>query len=333
MTAGFQYGVRLAGTGSAVPPRVLTNADLEKMVDTSDEWIVQRTGIRERRIVEQGVEDTVTLSRDALARALDAAAMKAADLDLIIVGCCTQESTVPSTACRVASLLGLETTGAFDVLAGCSGFVYALNLADTLVRSGRYRTVGVVGCDVLSNITDFTERTLAILLGDAAGAAVLTRDEDPSRGCIYQTLQADGSRWQTLYVPHEERQVPEWDRANLIKLGCLRMQGREVYKFAVNKFREVIEDALVSTGLEVDDIAQFICHQSNARIIESAKEKIGLPDDKVLINIDRYGNTSAGSVGLCLDELMRGGKIKEGDTILLVAFGAGLTWASSVWKV
>jgi len=333
MTAGFQYGVRLAGTGSAVPPRVLSNADLEKMVDTSDEWIVQRTGIRERRIVGQGVEDTATLSRDALARALEAAEMSAGDLDLIIIGCCTQESTVPSTACRVAAMLGLDSTGGFDLLAGCSGFVYALNLADSLIRSGRHRTIGVVGCDVLSNITDYSDRSLCILFGDAAGAAVLTRDDDPSRGCIFQSLEADGTRWETLYLPHEERQVPEWDRNNPIKLGCLRMQGREVYKFAVNKFREVIENALVATGLEVDDIAQFICHQSNARIIESAKEKIGLPDEKVLINIDRYGNTSAGSVGLCLDELVRGGKIKQGDAIVLVAFGAGLTWASSVWRV
>jgi 3-oxoacyl-[acyl-carrier-protein] synthase-3 len=328
-----QIGVRLAGTGSALPPRVLSNADLEKMVDTSDEWIQQRTGIRERRIVEPGVQDTATLSRDALAHALEAARLKPADLDLIIVGCCTQELNVPSTACRVGGLLGLNATTAFDVIAGCSAFVYALNVAESLVRAGRSNTVGVVGCDVLSNITDYTERSVSILFGDAAGAAVITRDPDPSRGCIYQKMGADGTAWGTLYCPNLEREVFDWDRANPTRLGCLRMQGREVYKFAVTKFREVIEDALLATGLEVDDVAQFICHQSNARIIESAKEKIGLPDDKVLINIDRYGNTSAGSVPVCLDELMRTGKIDEGDIIIFVAFGAGLTWASSVWRL
>ncbi len=333
MTESPPFGVRMAGTGSAVPPRILTNADLEKMMDTSDEWIVQRTGIHERRIVEQGVEDTATLSRDALVRALDAAGMKAEELDLIIIGCCTQELNVPSAASRVAGMLGLKTTGACDVLAGCSGFMYALNIGESLVRAGRPRAVGVIGCDVLSNISDFTERSVSILFGDAAGAAVLVRDDDPARGCLYQTLQGDGTSWETLYCPREQREVLEWDRANPIRIGCLRMQGREVYKFAVTKFREVIEDALLATGLEVDDIAQFVCHQSNARIIESAKEKIGLPVDKVLINIDKYGNTSAGSVPLCLDQLMRAGKIKDGDTIILVAFGAGLTWASSVWRM
>lgn len=333
MMNGTNYGVRIAGVGSALPDGVLTNADFERMVDTSDEWIVKRTGIRERRIVKQGEQDTADLSSEALTKALDRASLLPTDLDLIIVGCCTQEMNCPSTACRVAAIIGARQIGAFDIMAACSGYTYSMNVADSLIRSGAFNTIGVAGCDVMSNVIDYDDRSLSILFGDGAGAAVLTRDPDPNRGCVYQTLGADGSQWHTLYIPKRAWDVPEDDKDNPIKLGCLRMEGREVYRFAVSKFREVIEDALRQTGLAVDDIAQFICHQSNARIIESAKQKIGLPDEKVLINIDRYGNCSAGSVGICVDELFSEGKIKEGDTIMIVAFGGGLTWSSCVWRV
>jgi 3-oxoacyl-[acyl-carrier-protein] synthase-3 len=319
--------------GSAVPKKVLTNFDLEKMVDTSDEWIVQRTGIRERRMVNPDHEGTFTLSRDALQRALDHAGMQASDLDQIIIGTVTAEMTCPSVACRVSHALGAAPAGAFDLVAACSGFVYSINLADTLVRSGRNAAVGVVGCDTMTTASDFTERTVSILFGDAAGAAILVRDDDPSVGCIYQSSQADGAMWESLYIPRLPRDVPEQDRDNPIKLGCLRMNGREIFKFAVAKFRRVIDEALDATGLSADQISQFVCHQSNVRIIDAAKDKLGLPPEKVYINIDRYGNSSAGSVGLCLDELWKAGKINRGDHILLVAFGGGLTWASSIWKV
>lgn len=332
MTEHTPFGVRLAGTGSAVPEGILTNSDLEKMVDTSDEWIVQRTGVRERHICGPN-ETELTLSRDALVRAIDDAGLQPRDLDLLIVGCCTQRMDIPSVACRVSDALDMAPAGAFDLLAACSGFLHAVIIADTMIRAGRYETIGVIGCDVLSNVVDFTERSLSILFGDAAGAVVLTRDSDPTRGCIYQSMQADGAGWQMLYAPPREEDVLEWDRDNPIKIGCLRMQGREVYKFAVKKFVEVITEALCTTRLTVDDISQFICHQSNARIIESAKEKLGLPHEKVIINIDKYGNTSAGSVGLCLDELNRAGKIRPNDRLVLVAFGAGLTWATCIWKV
>ncbi len=174
---------------------------------------------------------------------------------------------------------------------------------------------------------------MSILFGDAAGAVVLARDEDPSVGCLYQSSQADGGMWESLYMPRRPNEVPEKERDNPIKLGCLRMNGREIYRFAITKFRKVIEEALDATGLTVDQVSQFICHQSNLRIIESAKDKLGLPDEKVHINIDRYGNSSAGSVPLCLDQLWRAGKIKRGDHVLFVAFGGGLTWAVSVWKL
>ena len=333
MSSPGAHGVRIAGVGSAVPDKVLTNLDLEKMVDTSDEWIVQRTGIRERRMVNPDHEGTFTLSRDALQRALDHAGMQASDLDQIIIGTVSGEMSCPSVACRVSDALGAAPAGAFDLVAACSGFVYSINVADSLVRAGRNSAVGVVGCDTMTTASDFSERTVSILFGDAAGAAILVRDDDPSVGCIYQSNQADGSMWESLYMPRLPRDVPEHDRDNPIKLGCLRMNGREIYRFAVSKFRQVIREALDATGLSVDQISQFVCHQSNVRIIDAAKDRLGLPPEKVYVNIDRYGNSSAGSVGLCLDQLWRAGKINRGDYVLLVAFGGGLTWATSIWKI
>lgn len=328
------FGIRIAGVGSAVPDKVLTNFDLEKMLDTSDEWIVQRTGIRERRIVDQKMQGTFTLGRDALRRAIEDAKIAPQSLDLVIFASVTAEMTCPSNACRVALEVGAAPAGAFDLVAACCGYVYALNVGESLIRSGRYRTVGVIGCDAMTTACDFTERSVSILFGDAAGAVILTRDDhNPAVGCLYQAMHADGAMWESLYIPRRCQDIPEKDRDNPIKLGCLRMNGREVYKFAVSKFREVIEDALAKTGLTVDQISQFICHQSNVRIIDAAKEKIGLSDDKVYVNIDRYGNSSAGSVGLCFDQLWKAGRVKRGDHVMFVAFGGGLTWASSVWKL
>ncbi|MBX3355737.1 MAG: ketoacyl-ACP synthase III [Phycisphaeraceae bacterium] len=326
-------GVRLVATGSAVPSTELTNRDLEKILDTSDEWIFQRTGISSRRISDPTKEGTFTLARDAVRKALDAAQWDPASLDLLICASCTQEMTCPSISCRIAGEVGATGTGAFDLVAACSGFVYAINVADSLIRSGRYRRVGVVGCDAMSTVVDYTDRSVSILFGDAAGAAMLEADPDPGRGCIHQTLGADGSDWRQLYMPRRMQEVPPGEEDNPIRLGYLRMHGREVFKFAVNKFREIIEDALRSTSLTPSEVSQFICHQSNRRIIDASIEKLSLPPEKVHVNIDRYGNSSAGSVGLCLDELWRAGKIPQGQPMVLVAFGGGLTWASSVWKV
>ncbi len=328
------FGVKIVGAGSAVPDRVLTNADLEKILDTSNDWIVQRTGIHERRVVDQNIEGTFTLARDALRRALDDAKVQPSELDLVINASVTAEMRCPSNACRIASDLGAVPAGAFDLVAACSGFVYALNVADSLIRSGRHRTVGVIGCDAMSTAVDYEDRSVSILFGDAAGSVILQRDDErPGAGCIYQTMNADGSTWESLYMPERGHEIPEWDSANPIKIGCLRMNGREVYRFAVTKFREVIEDALTKTGLTVDDVSQFVCHQSNIRIINAAMEKLGLPEEKVHINIDRFGNSSAGSVGLCFDQLWQADKIRPGDAVVFVAFGGGLTWASSVWRV
>jgi 3-oxoacyl-[acyl-carrier-protein] synthase-3 len=327
------YGARIAGVGSAAPARVVTNHDLAERMDTSHEWIVQRTGIHRRHMIDQETESELSLATSALQRALDDAGMTGADLDFVIHASVTSEMTCPSNACRMAEAVGTKTAGAFDLVAACSGFVYGMNVADSLIRTGRHRTIGVVGCDALSKVSDYTERTVSILFGDGAGAMVIQRDDDPGLGCLHQEMGGDGSMWRTLYMPRDEKDIPDFDRDNVIKMGCLRMNGREVFKFAVSKFRAVMERALAETGLTVDDISQFVCHQSNARIIESAMQKIGLPADKVHINIDEFGNTSAGSVGLVFDELWRAGKIQRGDTVMCVAFGGGLTWGANVWKL
>ncbi|MEM7228320.1 MAG: beta-ketoacyl-ACP synthase III [Planctomycetota bacterium] len=334
MTSSPSIGVRMAGVGSAVPDRILANADFEKMMDTSDEWIRQRTGIRERRVVAQDKgEGTISLSVEALSKALDDAGMVAKDLDLIILASVTTTMTCPSGACIVSQQLGAEPAAAFDLVAACSGFVYASNVADSLIRSGRHKAVGVIGCDTMSTVMDYDDRSVSILFGDAAGAMVLTADEDPNRGCIYQRLHADGNGWHSLYMPRKEVDVVDGAAGANIKLGNLRMNGREIYKFAVSKFTELLKESLAQCDLSVEDIRQYICHQSNARIIESAVSKLNLPEDRVYVNIDRFGNSSAGSVGLCLDQLWQADKIDAGDLIMLIAFGGGMTWASGIWRV
>jgi 3-oxoacyl-[acyl-carrier-protein] synthase-3 len=327
------FGVRIAGTGSAVPAQVLTNADLARMVETDDDWIFQRTGIRERRISNPETEGTYALSREALKAAIAAAKIDPTSIDLVICGTCTMEMTCPSTACRVAAAVGAMPAAAFDLVAACCGFVYSLNVADALVRSGSFRTVAVIGCDAMSTAIDYTDRGTSILFGDAAGAAILTRDPDRTKGCMYQHMGADGRDWSSLYIPRRQCDVPAKDAGNTNRMAKLRMEGREVFKFAVNKFREVIEDAMAKTNLGVNDIGQVICHQSNVRIIDAARERIGFDPAQVYVNIDRFGNSSAGSVGLCFDQLWKAGKVPCEKPVVFVAFGGGLTWASSVWQL
>ncbi len=325
-------GVRILGTGSAVPERRLTNADFARMMDTSDEWIKQRTGISERRVLDLRTEGCSTLAQRALERALESSGVKATELDFVIVATVTMEMTCPSVACRIAGAVGATNAAAFDLGAACSGFVYALNTAEAMIRAGRARTIAVLGAEAMSSIIDYTDRSVSILFGDAAGCAILRADADPTKGCIYQHMGADGSGWHALYIPRREADVPAEDADNPIRLGSLRMNGKEVFRFAVTKFKEVIEDAFLKTGLTPADVSQVICHQSNIRIIDSAREKLNIDPSKIYVNIDRYGNSSAGSVPLCLDELWRDGKITPGKPFMLVAFGGGLTWASSVWN-
>lgn len=327
-------GIRLAGTGSSVPPGLLTNHDLEKILDTSDEWIRQRTGISTRHVVDQSTgAGTMSLACESLANAVENSGIDPKELDLVICATVTQEMTCPSAACRAAHHVGATNAAAFDLGAACSGFLYGLNFADSLIRQGRHRTIGIIGADAMSTVLDYGERGVSILFGDASGAAIVTADDDASKGCIYQSMGADASNWQCLYLPTREVDVPEHDRDNTIEMGKLRMNGREVFKFAVKKFQEVIEDAIENSGVSIDEISQLVCHQSNLRIIEAAREKLGLERDRVYVNIDRVGNSSAGSIPLCLDELNKAGRIREGEKVLFVAFGGGLTWASSLWQL
>jgi 3-oxoacyl-[acyl-carrier-protein] synthase-3 len=329
-----RIGVRIAGTGAHTPEKRLTNADLERMMDTSNEWIVQRTGISERRICDPDKgENSTWLCTQALRKALADARLEGKDLDLVIIASVTGDMPCPATACRVAAEVGAGRAGAFDLLAACCGFVYGLNLAHDMIRTGRYRTVAVIGCDVMSKVMDYSNRGVAILFGDAAGAAILRATDDPARGMLAGCMHADGSGWKDLYLPQRACDLPPGVDAAEIKMGRLQMNGREVYKFAVGKFCEVIQSTLAGAGISADEIDQFVCHQSNARMLESARERFGIPHDKLYVNIDRYGNCSAGSVPLAFDELRKAGRCREDDLVLFVAFGGGLTWASSLWRL
>lgn len=327
-------GVRIVGTGSALPSRVLTNKDLATIVATDDEWIVQRTGIRERRICDwKKGESNLTLCTEALRRALTAAKMDAKELDLIICGTITQDMRCPSTACMVAQGVGAGHAGAWDLAAACSGFVFGVNAAHDLIRIGTHKAIGVIGADTISSILDYENRGVCILFGDAAGAAVLTATDDATKGIIAQVNKADGSGWRDLYMPGCAGDIPPGSDLTVFKSGCLQMNGREVFKFAVGTFSELIDETLQKAGLKAEDIDVFVAHQSNARILDAARERFGIPAEKLYVNIDRVGNTSGGSVPVCLDELWRAGKIREGQLVLMVAFGAGLTWGSCLWQM
>jgi 3-oxoacyl-[acyl-carrier-protein] synthase-3 len=329
-------GVRIAGTGSYLPEKKLTNADLEKLMDTSDEWIVQRTGIRERRIIDPAKgESAMTLCTAALRRALSDARLEAKDLDFIAVCTVSMEMTCPSTSCRVSELVGAGTAGCVDLTAACCGFVYGMNMAHDLIKVGTHRTVAVIGCDILTPLMDYnTEgRGTAIIFGDAAGAAIIQATEDTSKGIVAQSMHADGRGWKHLFIPRQERDFPPDADPKDRRLHRMHMNGREVFKFAVGTFNGLIQETLDKAGVTAEQVDHYVCHQSNARILEAARERFGIPHEKMYVNIDRVGNTSSGSVPVCLDELRAAGRIHEGQLVMLVAFGGGLTWAASLWRV
>lgn len=331
MTSTVSCGVRVIGSGSSVPDNILGNEELAKRFDVDVDWIEQRTGILERRFCNED-EGTFELQTRALKKALDNAGIKGSDLSLIICASVTSEMTCPSNACRLSAEVDAAPAGAFDIVAACSGFVYAMNLADSLIKSGTQHTIAVVGCDAMSKLTDPLDRGTSILFGDAAGAVILQKCDDSDVGCFYQTMNANGKPWPALYIPTKEKDLLEGDTATTT-LGNLRMRGKEVYKFAVTTFQEISEALMTETGLKPEDVSQFICHQSNMRIIESAQNRLGLPDEKVYKNISHFGNSSAGAAALCFDQLWQDGKINRGDVIVLLAFGGGLTWSSSAWRI
>jgi 3-oxoacyl-[acyl-carrier-protein] synthase-3 len=321
----------IIGTGSYLPERRLTNDDLAKMVDTSDDWITQRTGIKERRIAAKD-ESTASLATIAAKRAIEAAGIAAADVDLILCATITPEMQFPATACFVASSLGLNATPAFDLSAACSGFIYALETAANFIATGRYRNVLVIGAETLSRITDYKDRGSCILFGDGAGAVVLQATRDERRGVMYSSLHSDGSGWEVLCCRPGSRHPLDLEA---LEAGAQYMQirGREVYKFAVTRFEELIEDAMRKCELKPEDIKLIVPHQVNQRIIDSAMEKLGLTSDKAFVNIEKYGNTSAASIPIALDEAWKAGLVKKDDVIVFVAFGAGLTWANAVVRI
>jgi len=324
--------VALLGTGSAVPSRVMTNADFEAYLDTSDEWIVSRTGIRERRIASDG-ESTALLAAEAARRALSDAGIGPEEVDLVVCATITPEVPFPATACFVQRDLGLKNAAAFDLSAACSGFVYALVAAAKFLQGGRWRRALVIGAECMSRFSDYQDRTTCILFGDGAGAAVIGRSDDESVGLVHSRLHTDGSGIELLWVPAGGSRQPATHETVEQRLHFVKMRGREIYKFAVTRMQEVIEQTLQEAGVDPQDVDLVIPHQSNLRIIESARQKMGWPPEKMFVNIDKYGNTSAASVAIALDEARKAGRIGPGSLVLMVAFGAGLTWASALWRI
>lgn len=325
-------GVRIAGTGLAVPANVMTNEDLAKVVDTSDQWIIKRTGIKKRHVAkkDQTIRD---LGAEAIRQAFGNAAIEPTDIDLLLLATMTPEMACPSSAARLVNEIGASPAGAMDLTAACSGFVYALNLAASTIQAGHARTVAAVGVETLSKIIDYSDRRTCILFGDGAGAAILTASDDPEQGCLYQTMNSDGSAWEELYCPLDSSHLPANANGFSGKYNTIQMNGKEVFKFAVTTLESAIDQALTSTGIKPDDLAMVIPHQSNARIIDAARVRLDLPREKMCLNIDRYGNTSAASVPICLHEMIEQQKLKTGDLVLFVAIGGGMTWATNLWRL
>jgi 3-oxoacyl-[acyl-carrier-protein] synthase-3 len=319
---------RIAATGSAVPRHVLRNTDLERMVATSDEWIVERTGIRERRIVDEGVASS-DLGTDAARAALTAGGWHVADLDLLLVATCTPDMPLPSTACLIQRNLKASRAIAFDLAAACSGFLYGLSVADLYVRSGTCRKALLVGTEVMSSVLDWTDRSTCILFGDGAGA-VLIEPSDEDRGILSTHLHSDGDLWDLVCVPGGGSRLPVSVTMLTDRQQFVKMKGNETFKVAVRTLEATAREALEANKLGIGDVDLFIPHQANVRIVNAVTERLGLEKDRVILNIDRYGNTSAASIPLALDEAVRTGRVSPGSHILMVAFGSGLTWASAV---
>ena len=322
----------IRGMGHALPSRIMTNADFEKTLDTSDEWIRTRSGIRERRIAEPG-ENTLTLATAAARAAIADAGLTPADIDLIVLATCTPAYQIPSTACFVQAELGCRQIPAFDLSAACSGFVYALITATSLMTVGGYGNVLVIGAETMSAMTDFEDRGTCVLVGEGAVAALIGPEDNPVSGIYDHLLGADGTGARMIWMPAGGSAEPASLRTVNERLHYMKMRGREVYKFAVTKMIEVIQGAMQRGGLTIDEIAMVIPHQSNLRIIESAAQKLAIPAEKVAVNIDKYGNTSAASIPLAMEEAWRGGRIRRGDWVIIAGFGAGLTWGTALIRL
>jgi 3-oxoacyl-[acyl-carrier-protein] synthase-3 len=327
------YRAVIIGNGSFAPEKIITNEDLAKMVDTSDEWITTRTGIKVRHITNDN-ETTAYLATEAAKRALADAKLDAAELDIIIVATITPEMVFPSTACFVQSALQAKKAFAFDVGAACSGFIYSLAIVQQFLESGRFKNALVIGAETLTKITNWADRTSCILFGDGAGAVVLQSQpagkKNERKGIMYSTMASDGDYWQTLCCVAYGSRHPARKQLDDPSKIFMQIKGREVYQQAIRRIVETVTECLDHCGLGIDDIKMMISHQMNGRIIESAAKRLNFPDEKVYINISKYGNTSAASVPLAFDGCVKEGRVKKGDIVIFVAFGAGLTWGATV---
>ncbi|HIQ31283.1 MAG TPA: ketoacyl-ACP synthase III [Aquifex aeolicus] len=307
-------GTKILGTGVYLPKGVLTNRDLERLVDTSDEWIRTRTGISERRIAKE--ESVLYMATAASLEALKNAGLVAKDLDLLVVATLTPEKRFPSTACLLQAELDLKKGYGFDVSAACSGFLYALEIVDGLILSGKVKKALIVGVEKLSEIVDWTDRSTCVLFGDGAGAVVVEASDGPS-GVLASRLHSDGGQWDILYAE---------------KNGYIKMKGRELFKIAIRSMEEACRSVIEEAGVSPEDISLVVPHQANVRIIKALAEKLGIPYDRVFVNIEKYGNTSAASIPIALHEAINGGRLRRGDLILLTAMGGGLTWGASLLR-
>lgn len=325
-------GAYVRGTGRAVPAEALDNDFFASYLDTSDEWITSRSGIKQRYRAGDG-ETTVSLAKEASLIALKDAGITVQDIDLILLCTVTPDTFVPAAACWLQAELGATNVPAMDVNAACAGLAYGLAQAAAFITTGVYRNVLVVGSETLTRVTNYQDRATCVLFGDGAAAVIMSATDDPDRGLIYQQLGADGTGAQHIVVPAGGSRMPASEMSVAENLHTIRMNGREVYKFAVQKFNHLVEKTLADTGLTAEQLDLIIPHQSNLRIIKSVQEKLNLPDEKIVVNIDRYGNTSSASVGIALDEARRDGRINQGDVVMVIAFGAGLTWGVLVFRM
>jgi 3-oxoacyl-[acyl-carrier-protein] synthase-3 len=322
---------RISSLATYVPPRILTNAELEKMVNTSDEWILQRTGIRERHIVDEGVA-TSDLAAEAAKKALAKAGLTAADIDFIVVATTTPDTLFPSTACRVQDKIGATSAWGFDLFAACSGFTYALTTAAHIVSSGGSKRALVIGADVMSSIIDYTDRTTCVLFGDGAGAAIVEPTDDPGLGILDFENYIDGHGGEALCMPAGGSLRPASKETIDQRLHYVKQDGQAVFKFAVRNTEEACRRIMERNKVSAEDVALFISHQANRRIIMSAAEKLGVPPEKVIINIERFGNTTAATIPLALNDAIEQNRVKKGDLLVLVSVGAGYTVGSVLMR-
>jgi 3-oxoacyl-[acyl-carrier-protein] synthase-3 len=328
--SGSQRRSVILGTGSELPAKVVTNRDLEKMVDTSDEWITVRTGIKERRVLEEG-KGNADMAFEAAKRALSDAGMEGKDLDAIIMGTVSPDYPFPSSACVLEDMLGARNAFSFDVSAACSGFLNAISVADLYIRAGKINNALVVGSDTLSRLLNWQDRTTCILFGDGAGAVVLGASENGS-GILSTKLRTDGAYAKTLYVPAGGSLKPATPQTVRNNEHTITMNGKEVFKIAVRSMEEISRQALEEAGITIEQVSLVVPHQANKRIIVALAERLGVPMERVMVNLEKYGNTSAASIPVALDEARRQGRIKAGDIVLINAFGAGFAWGASVIK-